>query len=93
MISLIPSSTSADQIHLNHASICHESIFIEATKRNIKVSKRGAMSQSAQVSIFYSGGEICDVTGKPRKIEVKKERKQNDSPPQFSIFNFQFNSR
>jgi len=46
-----------------------------------------------QVSIFYSGGEICDVTGKPRKIEVKKERKQNDSPPQFSIFNFQFNSR
>ena len=51
------------------------------------------MSQSAQVSIFYSGGEICDVTGKPRNIEVKKERKQNDSPPQFSIFNFQFNSR
>ena len=51
------------------------------------------MSQYAQVSIFYSGGEICDVTGKPRKIEVKKERKQNDSPPQFSIFNFHFNSR
>merc|ERR1719204_1932014 len=39
-----------------------------------------------QVSIFYSGGEICDVTGKPRKIEVKMKCKQADSPSTVSLY-------
>ena len=41
---------------------------------------------NVQVSIFYSGGEICDVTGKPRKIEVKMKCKQADSPSTVSLY-------
>merc|ERR1712210_68546 len=37
-------------------------------------------------SIFYSGGDICDVTGKPRKIEVKMKCKQADSPSTVSLY-------
>ena len=44
------------------------------------------MTAIAQVSIFYSGGEICDVTGKPRKIEVKMKCKQADSPSTVSLY-------
>ena len=44
------------------------------------------MTALAQVSIFYSGGEICDVTGKPRKIEVKMKCKQADSPSTVSLY-------
>ena len=44
------------------------------------------MTVIAQVSIFYSGGEICDVTGKPRKIEVKMKCKQADSPSTVSLY-------
>ena len=44
------------------------------------------MTVIAQVSIFYSGGEVCDVTGKPRKIEVKMKCKQADSPSTVSLY-------
>ena len=29
-----------------------------------------------QVSIFYSGGDMCDLTGKPRQIEVEMKCKR-----------------
>jgi len=39
-----------------------------------------------QVSIFYSGGDVCDVTGKERKIEVKLKCKAADSPSTVSLY-------
>ena len=39
-----------------------------------------------QVSIFYSGGDMCDLTGKPRQIEVKMKCKQADSPSTVSLY-------
>jgi len=39
-----------------------------------------------QVSIFYSGGEVCDLTGKPRQIEVKMKCKHADSPSAVSLY-------
>jgi len=39
-----------------------------------------------QVSIFYSQGEICDLTGKPRQIEVKLKCKAADSPSTVSLY-------
>jgi len=39
-----------------------------------------------QVSVFYSGGDICDLTGKPRQIEVKLKCKQAESPSTVSLY-------
>jgi len=39
-----------------------------------------------QVSIFYSGGEVCDLTGLPRQIEVKMKCKPADSPSTVSLY-------
>lgn len=39
-----------------------------------------------QVSHFYSGGDICDVTGNPRQIEVKMKCKHADSPSTVSLY-------
>jgi len=39
-----------------------------------------------QVSHFYSNGEICDLTGKPRQIEVKMKCKPADSPSTVSLY-------
>jgi len=39
-----------------------------------------------QVSIFYSNGELCDLTGKPRQIEVKLKCKAADSPSTVSLY-------
>jgi len=39
-----------------------------------------------QVSIFYSGGDVCDVTGQKRKIEVKLKCKAADSPSTVSLY-------
>jgi len=39
-----------------------------------------------QVSIFYSGGEVCDLTQKPRQIEVKMKCKPADSPSTVSLY-------
>merc|ERR1712156_148686 len=38
------------------------------------------------VSHFYSGGDICDITGKPRHVEVKLKCKKSDSPSAVSIY-------
>jgi len=39
-----------------------------------------------QVSIFYSNGDVCDLTGKPRQIEVKLKCKPADSPSTVSLY-------
>jgi len=39
-----------------------------------------------QVSLFYSGGDVCDKTGKPRQIEVKLKCKPADSPSTVSLY-------
>eukprot|EP00092_Neocalanus_flemingeri_P090692 GFUD01114871.1.p1 GENE.GFUD01114871.1~~GFUD01114871.1.p1 ORF type:complete len:513 (+),score=176.78 GFUD01114871.1:136-1674(+) len=39
-----------------------------------------------QVSIFYSNGEVCDLTGKPRQIEVKLKCKIADNPSTCSLY-------
>jgi len=50
-------------------------------------SKRPKSVESRkQVSIFYSGGEICDLTQKPRQIEVKMKCKPADSPSTVSLY-------
>lgn len=38
------------------------------------------------VSHFYSGGDICDITGKPRHVEVKLKCKKSESPSAVSIY-------
>jgi len=43
-------------------------------------------SSRKQVSIFYSNGEMCDLTGKPRQIEVKLKCKAADSPSTVSLY-------
>jgi len=43
-------------------------------------------SSRKQVSIFYSRGEVCDLTGKPRQIEVKLKCKPADSPSTVSLY-------
>merc|ERR1712025_718848 len=39
-----------------------------------------------QVSLFYSNGDICDLTGKPRQIEVKLKCKTADSPSTVTLY-------
>lgn len=39
-----------------------------------------------QVSLFYSGGDVCDLTGNPRKVEVKLKCKAADSPSTVSLW-------
>ena len=39
-----------------------------------------------QVSVFYSGGDMCDLTGKPRQIEVKLKCKTADSPSTVTLY-------
>jgi len=38
------------------------------------------------VSHFYSGGDICDLTGKERQIEVKLKCKKADSPSTVTLY-------
>lgn len=38
------------------------------------------------MSIFYSGGDVCDLTGLPRQIEVKMKCKKADSPSTVSLY-------
>jgi len=38
------------------------------------------------VSHFYSGGDICDITGKPRHVEVKLKCKKSESASAVSIY-------
>lgn len=49
-----------------------------------KRPKEGASRK--QVSIFYSNGELCDLTGKPRQIEVKLKCKAADSPSTVTLY-------
>jgi len=39
-----------------------------------------------QVSVFYSAGDVCDLTGKPRQIEVKLKCKTADSPSTVTLY-------
>ncbi|CAH2991090.1 unnamed protein product [Chilo suppressalis] len=56
----------------------------------IKENKRKApkpVEQRTSVSHFYSGGDICDKTGKPRQTEVKLKCFENSSSPaQVSLY-------
>ncbi len=38
------------------------------------------------VSHFYSGGDVCDITKKPRSVEVKLKCKKSDSPSTVSLY-------
>jgi len=49
-----------------------------------KKPKQGANRK--QVSVFYSNGDVCDLTGKPRQIEVKLKCKPADSPSTVSLY-------
>jgi len=50
-------------------------------------AKKPKMKDSRkQVSIFYSGGDVCDLTGLPRQIEVKMKCKPADSPSTVSLY-------
>lgn len=44
------------------------------------------VAQRKHVSIFYSGGDVCDLTGKPRHIEVKLKCKPADSPSTVTLY-------
>ena len=39
-----------------------------------------------QVSLFYSGGGVCDLTGKPRQVEVRLKCKPAESPSSVSLW-------
>eukprot|EP00092_Neocalanus_flemingeri_P071711 GFUD01088169.1.p1 GENE.GFUD01088169.1~~GFUD01088169.1.p1 ORF type:complete len:413 (-),score=121.00 GFUD01088169.1:81-1259(-) len=53
-------------------------------KHPSKKPKEG--SSRKMVSIFYSNGEVCDLTGKPRQIEVKLKCKVADNPSTCSLY-------
>ena len=53
-------------------------------KHPSKKPKEG--EQRKQVSVFYSGGDICDLTGSPRQIEVKLKCKKADSPSTVTLY-------
>lgn len=38
------------------------------------------------VSHFYSGGTMCDLTGKPRQVEVKLKCKESNSPSSVTLY-------
>lgn len=44
------------------------------------------MASRKHVSHFYSNGDICDVTQKPRQLEVKLKCKRSDSPSTVSLY-------
>ena len=56
---------------------------IEWLKQN--QGKRPSMERK-QLSHFYGGGDICDVTKKPRQVEVKLKCKKSDSPSTVSLY-------
>jgi len=50
-------------------------------------TKKPKRSQDRKhVSHFYSGGDICDLTGRERQIEVKLKCKKADSPSTVSLY-------
>ena len=53
-------------------------------KHSAKRPKEGEARK--QVSVFYSGGDVCDLTGKPRQIEVKLKCKAADSPSTVTLY-------
>jgi len=53
-------------------------------KHPAKRPKEG--SSRKQVSIFYSSGSVCDLTGRPRQVEVKLKCKAADSPSTVSLY-------
>ncbi|TRY68484.1 hypothetical protein TCAL_01386 [Tigriopus californicus] len=44
------------------------------------------VSERKQVSHLYSDGDLCDLTGKPRRVEVKLKCKKSDSPSTVSLY-------
>lgn len=44
------------------------------------------LASRKHVSHFYSNGDICDVTQKPRQLEVKLKCKRSDSPSTVSLY-------
>ena len=49
-----------------------------------KKPKEGKMRK--QVSVFYSDGDVCDMTGQPRQIEVKLKCKPGQSASTVSLY-------
>jgi len=48
--------------------------------------KPKSLETRKHVSHFYSGGDICDITGKPRHVEVKLKCKKSESASAVSIY-------
>ena len=69
-------------INLGHFNLEDHLSWLEA--HPIKRPKEGDARK--QVSLFYSNGDICDLTGKPRQIEVKLKCKAADSPSTVSLY-------
>lgn len=44
------------------------------------------MEARKHVSHFYTNGDLCDITGQPRHVEVKLKCKKSDSPSAVSIY-------
>ena len=69
-------------INLGHFHLADHLAWLEAHP-----SKRPKEAEARrQVSVFYSGGDVCDLTGKPRQIEVKLKCKAADSPSTVSLY-------
>ena len=69
-------------INLGHFHLADHLAWLE-----VYPSKRPKEAEARrQVSVFYSGGDVCDLTGKPRQIEVKLKCKAADSPSTVSLY-------
>jgi len=69
-------------INLGHFNLENHLEWLE--KYPNKRPKEGDMRK--QVSLFYSGGDVCDLTGNSRKVEVKLKCKAADSPSTVSLW-------
>ena len=69
-------------INLGHFNLEDHLSWLDA--HPIKRPKEGDARK--QVSLFYSNGDICDLTRKPRQIEVKLKCKAADSPSTVSLY-------
>jgi len=69
-------------INLGHFSLEDHTSWLES--RPAKKPKEGSLRK--QVSVFYSGGDVCDLTGQPRQVEVKMKCKPAESPSTVSLY-------
>ncbi|XP_019726125.1 endoplasmic reticulum lectin 1 [Hippocampus comes] len=62
---------------------------IEWSKKNVARSyqlKDSGVQKVKLVSHFYSHGDVCDLTGKPRQVVVKLKCKESESPHAVTVY-------